>query len=240
MFVAPRSTTGEIVSVGVDFPAAVDEVGLLLRCFDGIEHDGEIAAGRVLHTGRYGHAADGHAVMLVLNGTCANRDVGKQIVDIAIVFRIKHLIGAGQAGLLDGVCMELSHRDDACEYIRLLFRIRLMDETLVALSGRARLVCIDTRDQKDPVADLVLYLRKAVDVIEYRVDIVCRAGADDQNKFIRCAGKDVADFRVTFFLDFYDPVRERVHFFHFRRNRKLFYKIHSHCTVFFSVKILLL
>ena len=170
--------------------------------------------------------------MLVLNGTCTNRDVGKQIVDIAIVFRIKHLIGAGQAGLLDGICMELSHRDDACEYIRLLFRIRLMDETLVALSGRARLVCINTRDQKDPVADLVLYLRKAVDVIEYRVDIVCRAGADDQNKFIRCAGASTSRISASrFFLISTTRVRERVHFFHFRRNRKLFYKIHSHCTV---------
>ena len=109
-----------------------------------------------------------------------------------------------------------------------------MSRVLVIGCGGVASVAIQKCCQVDEVFTemcIASRTKEKCDLIEYRVDIVCRAGADDQNKFIRCAGKDVADFRVTFFLDFYDPVRERVHFFHFRRNRKLFYKIHSHCTV---------
>ena len=55
--------------------------------------------------------------------------------------------------------------DDSCQRIRLLFRIRLVHDPLIALACGARLICINARNNKDLVLDLFLYRRKAADIV---------------------------------------------------------------------------
>ena len=81
MFVyrAAQNGMGTGVAGGVHFPAAVDEVVAVLCGHNRIEHNGKIAAGGVFHTGRYVHAADCQAVLLVLYRTGSDRYVRKQV-----------------------------------------------------------------------------------------------------------------------------------------------------------------
>ena len=122
--------------------------------------------------------------------------------------------------------MELAHRHDTGKHVGLLLRIRLMHESLVALSGRTWFVCINTRDQDDTVADLVLNGSETVNVIENRHLIVCRTRTDDQKKFIRSSGKDITDLSISLFFDLYHLVGKWIHFLDLSRNRKFFDEIH--------------
>ena len=122
--------------------------------------------------------------------------------------------------------MELAHCHDTGKHVWLLLRIRLMHESLVALSGRTWFVCINTRDQDDTVADLVLNGSETVDVIENRHLVVCRTRAYDQKKFIRSSGKDITDLSIALFFDLYHLVGKRIHFLDLSRNRKFFDEIH--------------
>ena len=101
--VAAEDGMGERISCGVDFPAVEEEVLLILRGFDGVHHDGEVAGGRILHADRDTGAACDHAVELVLDGTRADRAVGEKVGKVAVVFRIEDLFSAGEASLLDDV-----------------------------------------------------------------------------------------------------------------------------------------
>ena len=44
-----------------------------------IEHDGKVAAGRVLHAGSHIKTAHGETVLLILDGTRADGDIGQQV-----------------------------------------------------------------------------------------------------------------------------------------------------------------
>ena len=70
---------GQRVALCFYFPAAVDELMTVLCCMYGVQHDGECAAGRVLHADRYVDAAGNEAVLLVLNRTGSHCDVGHQV-----------------------------------------------------------------------------------------------------------------------------------------------------------------
>ena len=83
----------ERVAGCLDFIAAVYEVVWVLCGIDGIEHDGKVAAGRVLHADRDIHSAGGKAVLLVFNRACADSLVREDIVEVTSVFRVKHFIG---------------------------------------------------------------------------------------------------------------------------------------------------
>ena len=77
----------ERVAGCLDFIAAVYEVVWVLCGIDGIEHDGKVAAGRVLHAGSHIKTAHGETVLLILDGTRADGDIGQQVFHIAPVLR---------------------------------------------------------------------------------------------------------------------------------------------------------
>ena len=118
----------------------------ILRRMDGIQHNRKVSAGGVLHAYRNVDAAGYQTVLLVLHGAGADGDIGKKIFYIGKVLRVQHLVSCGHAGLLDGTDVHMAQGDDACQRVRLLLRIRLMHDTLVAVAGGTGLVGVDPGD----------------------------------------------------------------------------------------------
>ena len=79
---------GQRVALCLYFPAAVDELMTVLCCVYGVQHDGECAAGRILHADRYVDAAGNEAVLLVLNGTRADCNIGHNVGKVGQVLRV--------------------------------------------------------------------------------------------------------------------------------------------------------
>ena len=207
---AAKDGVGQVVSRGLDVPVAVDEGVAVLGRIDGIQHDGQVAAGGVLHAGGHVDAAGHQAVLLVLHRAGADGDVGKEVHHIAEVFRIEHLVGGGQAGFLDGPDVHVAQGDDACQRIRLLLRVWLVHDALVAVSCGARLIRINARDDQDLVLDLLLHGNQAAHIVADGFLVVCGAGTDDGQKFIGFPGKYLSDFFIAFFFYLSHTGRHRV------------------------------
>ena len=62
--------------------------------------------------------------------------------------------------------------------------VRLMKQTLVAFSGRPRLVGIDAGDDQDSVLHFLLQSSKPFQVFQYRLLVIRAAGADNQQKAV--------------------------------------------------------
>ena len=196
--VAAENGMGERISCGVDFPAVEEEVLLILCGFDGVHHDGEVAGGRVLHADRDTCAAGDHAVELVLDGTRADRAVGEKIREVAVVFRIEDLFGAGEAGLFDDVDVHASDGFDAFHHVFIAFGIRLVEHAFIAFADGSRLIRVDSGHNEELVFHLVSDFRKTRAVVEDGGLIVCRAGADDEKKSVVFPCHDVLDDLVSF------------------------------------------
>ena len=57
-----------------------------------------------------------------------------------------------------------------------------MEQSLVALPGRARLVGVDARNDQDAVGNLLLHLLQTADIVHDGVLVVCAAGTDVRMK----------------------------------------------------------
>ena len=123
-------------------------------------------------------------MLLVLNGTCADGNIRQQVRQITVVFRIEHLVCAGQTSLLNCTGMQLTNGDQTLEHILFLFRIRLVYHALIAFAGGAGLVGVDTRDQDQLICYLFLYLCQTVHVVQNCVLTVGRARSDNQQLFV--------------------------------------------------------
>ena len=192
---------GQLVAGGVDLPAAVNEGVVVLGGHDGVEHHGQVAAGGVLHAHGDGNAAGGQAVLLILHAPGADSHIGQQVGEVAVIVGIQHLIGGGQAGVLQHVGVEAADGDDALQHVHILFGIGLVQQALVAVAGGAGLVGVDTGDQDQTVFHLLLQARQSLAVIHHRIFPVCGAGADDQHHLVALAGENVGDLLVTGGLD---------------------------------------
>ena len=113
---------------------------------DGVDHNRKITAGRVFHAGRNVDAGNSQTVLLVFYGTCADRNIGENIGQIAPVGRIQHFVCRSQISLFYYTHMHFTHGDQAVQQVRLSFRVRLMNDTFVAFTCGTRFVGIDTRD----------------------------------------------------------------------------------------------
>ena len=84
---------GQVVTGCLNITSTINEMMRMLCSSDGIKHNGEVAAGRILHADRDIHSAGGKAVLLVFNRACADSLVREDIVEVTSVFRVKHFIG---------------------------------------------------------------------------------------------------------------------------------------------------
>ena len=224
--VAAEDGMGERISCGVDFPAVEEEVLLILRGFDGVHHDGEVAGGRVLHTDRDTGAACDHAVKLVLDGTRADRAVGKKIREVAVVFRIEDLFSAGEAGLFDDVDVHAADGLDAFHHVFIAFGIRLVEHAFIAFADGSRLIRVDSWHNEELVLHFVSDFRKARAVVEDGRLIVCRAGAYDEEKSVVFPCHDVLDDLVSFCFQLSVWCAQRDLLLHFDRFRQFADEFH--------------
>ena len=93
IYAASQDRVGEFVSRSFHVKSPVNKVVRMLGCGHGVQHNGKIAAGGVLHPYRDIHTAGGKPVLLVLYGTRADGFIGEHVVQITPVFRVKHFIG---------------------------------------------------------------------------------------------------------------------------------------------------
>ena len=225
---APQDGVGELVSCGLHLPAPVGEgVGVLGRV-DGVQHDGHVAAGRVLHAGRHIETAGCEAVLLILHGAGPDGHIGEDVGDVPPVLGVEHLVRGGEPGLLDGPDVHLAHGNQPGQEVGLLLRVGLMDDALVALPGGPGLVGIDSGDQDQFVLHLVVQLGQPADIVAYRVLVVRGAGADDDEELPALSCDHISDFRIPSPLDFGEPLRERVLLSDLVRRGKMLYECKAH------------
>ena len=83
------------VAACLHFVTTVYEMMWVLCRIYGVEHNRKVAAGRVFHTGCDIKTTDRQTVLLILDRTCTDGNVGEKIFDIPPVFRVEHLICTG-------------------------------------------------------------------------------------------------------------------------------------------------
>ena len=83
-------------------------------------------------------------MLLILDRTGTNGNIGENVGQIPPVFRIKELIGCGKTGYFDCFGMKTTCCDDSLEKIRFFFRIRLMQNAFIAVTGRTGLAGLDS------------------------------------------------------------------------------------------------
>ena len=218
--IAAEDGVGERISCGVDFPSVEEEVLLILCGFDGVHHDGEVAGGRVLHADGDTGAAGDHAVQLVLDGTRADRAVGEEVGEVAVVFRVEDLFGAGEAGLFDDVDVHTADGFDAFHHVFIAFGVWLVEHAFVSFADGSRLIRVDSGYDEELVLHFICDFRKARAVVEDGRLIVCRAGTDDEEKSVVFAGHDVLDDLVSFCFHLSVWCAQRDLLLHFNRFRQ--------------------
>jgi len=226
--ITSQDSMGKRIALAACFPASVEECVLGLSCDNGVEHYGIVAAGGVLHTNGDSKTAGGKAVLLILYGTCAYCNIGKDIGKISVVLGVEHFICTHKTCFGKSLCVELSDRDKALKHILTLGGVWLMYHSLIALTGGSGLIGINSGDNKYLVLYLILNLCKAVNVIKNAVLSVGRAGTDDKQELIRLACKNISDLGISFSLDLLYFFGDRELLLDILRDRQLPDEIHIH------------
>ena len=95
----------------------------------------------------------------------------------------------------------MTHCDETCSEIGLAFRIGLGSDALVAFSCGSGLVGVDSGYYYKFFTDSLIESAQAGYVIAYRILVVGRAGAYDNEKFIALTRKDVSDHGIPCILE---------------------------------------
>ena len=197
---APQNDMRKGISCGLHLIAAVDKMVRVLGGVDGIEHHGKIAAGGIFHAGGHVKAADGQTVMLILHRAGADGHIGEKIFHISPVFRVEHLVRAGQMAFCDRADMHSAHGDQSLDHIRRFFRVRLGGDAFVPLPCGAGFVGVDAWDQDQPVCHTLLNCSQTTDIVTDSVLIVCGTGADNDEETAVISGDNPADSLIALFF----------------------------------------
>lgn len=207
---APENTVGQRVAAGAHIVAAINKRGGILRRPHGVEHHRHVAAGGIFHPHGNVHPAGGEPVLLVFHRARADGLIGQNIVQIAPVFRVKHLVRRRQGAFAHGPDVHFPNGDNAPVEIRRLGRIRLVQHPLVACAGRAGLVRINARNQNQPIRHLLADLRQAAHVLANRILVVRGARTDNYKKLVRLPGKHLFNLRIPRLLHRHQGGRDRI------------------------------
>ena len=153
---AAQDGVGEGVALAAHLPLGEEERVPVLGGLDGVHHDRQVAARGVLHADGDVEPAGDETVLLILDGTRADSDVGENVRQVQAVFRVEQLVRAGKARLLEYLDVHFARRDQTLENVRVAVRVGLVEHALVARAVGARLVRVDARDDQDLILDLFL------------------------------------------------------------------------------------
>ena len=96
------STPQDGVCPGIAFcfylPVPHNKLVAVLGSMNGIEHNGQIAAGRIFHAYRNMTAAGNKTVLLVFHGAGPYSNIGHNVIQVADIVRIQHFISSGKTG----------------------------------------------------------------------------------------------------------------------------------------------
>ena len=96
--------------------------------------------------------------------------------------------------------LHLPHGNKTGKKIGLFFRIRLMYDSLIALTGCSGLIGVYSGNQDQLVLYLFVYLCKTGHIFADSILIICGTGTDDHEKLVAFAGNDISDLTVSFFF----------------------------------------
>ena len=172
--------------------------------------------------------AGGQTVLLVLGGTGAHSNIGQKVGEVAVVLGIEHLVGTAEAVVAQGGQMQITDGDDTLEHIGTLVGIGLVEHALVAVARGAGLVGVNAGDDHDLIGHTVLYTAQSSDVIQHRLAVVCRAGADDEQEFIRFAAEDTGNLLIARRLDGRQLLADGVFCLDINRHGQFSVEMHIH------------
>lgn len=181
---AAQDGVGIWVSVGFYLPVTHDEFVTVLAGLNRVHHNRQVTAGRILHTDRNVAAAGYQTMLLVFYGAGTDCDVGHDIIQVADIVRVKHLICGGEAGFFQDTHMHMADGVQALCHTWPLLRVRLMEHALVAVTGGTRLVGVDTRYDNKTVFGLFLDIDQAAGVVQDRILVIGGTRSDDDQKFV--------------------------------------------------------
>ena len=133
--------------------------------------------------------------------------------------------------------MHFAHGNESGQEVGLLLRIRLMDDALIALPGSPGFIGINSGNQNQLVLYFFIYFRQPADVIADGIFIVCRAGADNDEKLTASTGDHSSDFGISLPLDFRETRGKRMLLSDLLRGGQMGYKLKAH-SIFFAAAIL--
>ena len=172
-------------------------------------------------------------MLLVLHGAGPHGDVGQQIVQIAVVFGVEQLVGAGEARLPQGPQMQGAHRDDALVGVGPGRGVGLVDQAHVALAAGPWLIGEDPGHDEDLVLHPLRQLPQPAQVFQHAVGVVRRAGAHDQQAALVPALEERTHGPGPGVHDGLQLRRHRVELLglHGDRQLPLKFQVHLHATV---------
>ena len=231
--IAAEDGVCEGISLALHLPVAVDEHVRALGRPQRIHHHGQVAARRILHAHGDIQAARRHAMLLVLHRTGTHGHVREHVVQEAVMLRVEHLVRAGETGLVDGAHVQFADGNQAPEHVGLGLGIRLVQHTLVAGAGGARLVGIDARHDQDLVRHPLLQGAQAGNILDYRILPVGRAGPDHDQQPVALPGEHGTDAFVIAALGGCTLRRDRIHLLDLLGDRQLALENHIHSQLLF-------
>ena len=169
----------------------------MLRCRHTVEHNGQIAASRILHANGNAYAAGNHTVELVLAGARANCGIAQQIGQIAENLGIENFLCTGQAGFFYHAHVHFTDSDNTTQHILFTLGRRLVQHTLIAYADSTRLVSVQTRYDKNFILYLFLQLGQTINIVQHSILIIAGARTDNQQKAVILACKNILYSLVT-------------------------------------------
>ena len=185
------------IALSAYLPATEQKFLLMLRRRHTVEHNGQIAAGRILHANGNAYAAGNHTVELVLAGACADCGIAQQIGQIAENLRIENFLRTGQTGFFYHAHVHFADSDNTAQHILFTLGRRLVQHTLIAYADSTRLVGVQTRYDKNFVLHLFLQLGQTINIVQHSVLVIAGAGTDNQQKAVILACKNILYSLVT-------------------------------------------
>ena len=177
-----QDSVSEWVTICFNFSTIVKEMLLVLRSIDTIKHDIQIPWRWVLQANWHINTWSYKAVFLVLNRTCSNSVVAKQIIKEGKIWRIKHLVSDGKTCFSNNTWLKVANRLNPSKKVYITLCIWLVDKPLITISISTWFSCINTHNNKDFVLHFFLKFGQTVSIVKNGFFIIRWTWTNNQEK----------------------------------------------------------
>ena len=174
----------QIISGSLHIASSVNEMMRMLCSSHRIQHNGKITAGWILHTNRNIHTAGCETMLLIFYGTCTYCFIGKDIIQVAAVFRVKHFISRRESCFLHNSHMHLTDRNNSGKKVRSFVRVRLMEHSFVTVACSTWLIGINSWDDHQFVRYFIRNCFQSAHIFADSIFVISRTRSYKDDKFI--------------------------------------------------------